>query len=55
MLTGILLAISLSQFLLAALTVSSWHKTYRPFTSFVKPALDSSCNQDNFTFGRFRN
>jgi hypothetical protein len=42
----------LSQFLHHTKTVLSCHKTSRPFTKSVIPALDKSCNRDNFVFRR---
>jgi len=39
--------INLSQFLLATLTILSWHKTYLSSTKSVTSALDKSCNRDN--------
>jgi hypothetical protein len=45
-------AISLSQFLHHTWTVLSRHKAYRPFSRFVKPALDSSFNRDSLIFRR---
>jgi hypothetical protein len=30
----------------------SWHKTYRPFNRFIKPALDKSLNRDNLVVRR---
>ena len=45
--------ISLSQFLLATLTILSCHFAFHSSAKFVTPALDKSCNRDNFILRRF--